>query len=210
MSAPSNSSDRSAPIAERYPLYWPTGQPRARSRRDSAFKIGFASSRDKLFAELRMLGGRNVILSTNIPLRLDGLPYAHTAEPNDPGVAVYFDRTVGNARRDFVIACDTYRKVAENLRAVGVTVEALRTIQRHGATSMLEQAFAGFAALPPANHAKPWAEVLGVASGATREDIERAYRELAKVHHPDVGGDTERMAQINRARVDAITEVEKR
>jgi cytochrome c5 len=48
-----------------------------------------------------------------------------------------------------VIACDSYSTVRANMRAVGATVEALRAIQRHGATSLLERAFTGFAALPP-------------------------------------------------------------
>jgi hypothetical protein len=42
-----------------------------------------------------------------------------------------------------VIACDSYTKVRWNMRACGATVEALRTIQRHGATELLERAFTG-------------------------------------------------------------------
>jgi DnaJ-domain-containing protein 1 len=121
---------------------------------------------------------------------------------------VYFDRNVpvptpekpwAQVLRPFVIACDTYRKVRWNLRAIGATVEALRAIQRHGASSMLEQAFTGFAALPPANRAKPWHEVLGVAETAAAEAVRDAYRELARIHHPDAGGNAERMAEINGA-----------
>lgn len=36
-------------------------------------------------------------------------------------------------------------------------------------------------------------------TGASKEQVKRAYRRLAKRHHPDTGGDVEKMALINRA-----------
>jgi hypothetical protein len=44
----------------------------------------------------------------------------------------------------------------------------------------------------------PWS-VLGVARGASQDEIRRAYRAAARKHHPDVGGSTARMQEINRA-----------
>jgi len=41
--------------------------------------------------------------------------------------------------------------------------------------------------------------LLGVSSGASWEDIERAYRRKAKVHHPDHGGDEDAMRTLNEA-----------
>lgn len=189
-----------API-EAYPLTWPLSQPRTPShrRRDSAFKVQIGRARDELLRELALLGARSIVLSSNLPVRRDGLPYADAREPQDPGVAVYFDRMVSQARRPFVLACDSYRKLVWNVRAIGMTAEALRTIERHGSTTMLEQAFTGFAALPAAGRAKPWWEVLGVDSRATVEQARAAWVELAKLHHPDAGGDTARMAEINAA-----------
>lgn len=192
---------------ERYPLTWPLGQKRTESNRRlrGAFKVGFATARDDLLHSLKLLGASGVILSSSVPVRLDGIPYASAREPDDPGVAVYFDRfTIESGTRSYVIACDTYAKVAANLRAIGATVEALRAIQRHGATSMLEQAFSGFAALPPAFHETAWWDVLGVIKSATREQIIAAHRELTLIHHPDRGGDSARMGEINRARDQAL------
>jgi len=189
--------------AERYPLTWPTGQPRTPShqRHDAAFKVDFARARNELLRSIDLLGGRGFVLSSNVALRQDGLPYANMPEPQDPGVAVYFDRRIGADLRPFVIACDTYCKVRWNMRAIGATVEALRSIQRHGASSMLEQAFTGFAALPPkrAKTGAPWWETLGVSVDADSETIRRRYRELAQEHHPDRGGDASRMSAINVA-----------
>ncbi len=49
---------------------------------------------------------------------------------------------------------------------------------------------------PPS--ADPYA-VLGVAPGATAEQIKAAYRSLVKRHHPDAGGDDERILALNAA-----------
>jgi DnaJ-class molecular chaperone len=42
-------------------------------------------------------------------------------------------------------------------------------------------------------------EILGVANGASEEDIKKAYRKLAMKHHPDKGGDPEKFKEINEA-----------
>ncbi len=45
---------------------------------------------------------------------------------------------------------------------------------------------------------------LGVERGASDDDIKRAYRKLASLHHPDKGGDTKRFQEIQAA-YEAIT-----
>lgn len=53
---------------------------------------------------------------------------------------------------------------------------------------------------------------LGVGRGATRDDIQRAYRKLARKHHPDIDkspGATQRFAQINEAH-EVLIDPEKR
>jgi curved DNA-binding protein CbpA len=68
---------------------------------------------------------------------------------------------------------------------------------------MIAQAMQGFTALPAPE--QPF-HVLGIGANADREEIERAFRLLAGEHHPDrPGGDSDRMARINRAR-DAMLE----
>lgn len=184
-------------IEDAYPLYWPEGQPRCTSRRDCwAFKVTFWQALQHLRAELGRMGAKEIIVSTSVKLRKDGLPYGDIAEPKDPGVAAYFT----HGKRRLVIACDSYTTVRWNMRACGMTVEALRTIQRHGATELLERAFTGFTALPPrGGEARPWWEVLGVSQTAAADEVKAAYRELAMAHHPDLGGDGETMARVNRA-----------
>ena len=185
-----------------YPLTWPQTQPRTSpgNRVPARFKVEIADTINDLLAELDLLDTRHIVISSFVPTKRDGLPYANSPEPSDPGVAVYFDRRIGSVWKPFVIACDHYTKFRWNLRAIAMTVEALRTIARHGASSMLERAFTGFAALPPAtNGVKPWWEVLGVSERDSHDVIKAAWLELVKIHHPDTGGSTARMAEINAA-----------
>jgi hypothetical protein len=187
-----------------FPLYWPLQYKRTEphARRDAKFQLDFASSRNDLISEVRLVGGRDLLISTNVPLRRDGLAYVPDREPDDPGVAVYFARRAGRDGpfKPYVIACDQFRRVRWNLRAIGATLEALRAIERHATPSMLEQAFSGFAQLPAPAAAKPWREVLGIPPGLRDvEGLRARLRELAREHHPDVGGDSRRMVEITDA-----------
>lgn len=184
---------------ESHPLHWPVGWRRSERRQRSQFKTSFASARDGLLDEIRLLGGRDPIISTNIETYQRGgrdIPYANQARPADPGVAVYFTR----AARQRVLACDRYQSVGENLQAIRKTIEALRGIERWGSSELLDRTFQGFAALPESIRTRSWWEVLGVERHWTLEKIEAHYRSKALNAHPDRrGGSTERMAELNRA-----------
>jgi len=193
-----------------YPLRWPVGWARTHrdDRRASIYQVSFARARDELLRSVRLLGGVDVVISSDIALRRDGLPYANQGEPADPGIAVYWSQN--NQPR--VMACDCWRTVRDNARAVGLTIDALRAIERSGATQLLERAFTGFAALPEnagSNGAPDWREVFCVSRDETltRAQLEQLYRTLVRLAHPDVGGSVERMVQLNRARDAALREV---
>lgn len=49
------------------------------------------------------------------------------------------------------------------------------------------------------NSGKNYYDVLGVSKTASPEEIKDSYRKLSKTHHPDVGGDPEKMKDINEA-----------
>lgn len=192
-----------------FPLAWPDRYPRrpVGERVVGAFKVSFVQAHDDLVYELARLGAEGIVISSNVPVRRDGLPLSRAREPVDPGVAVYFDWK----KRPYVFACDNFDRVTGNLRAIGLTISSIRAIARYGATEMMEQAFTGFAALPPANHDKPWWEVLGVSDRATEAEVKIAFRELMKIHHPDRdGGDQARAAEVNRARDRALADIERR
>lgn len=192
--------------AHAFPLHWPEGWKRTSYRRKSAFRpAGFGRVRDVLLHEVKLMGASNVVLSTNVSLRQDGLPYANQRNPDDPGVAIYFLYK----KKQMSFACDSYRKVEENALAIAKTIQAIRGIERWGASDMMERAFRGFAALPENAGPRPWREVFSVSSyGApTREWVDSRFRVLLKERHPDAGGTNEAMAELNQARADALKEV---
>ena len=183
----------------RYPLCWPPQQPRVPryERRYGAFKVTFAQARADLIYELEMLGATDIILSTNLVARGDGLPRAVQRAPDDPAVAVYFVRDESPA----AMGCDLYRDVRSNTRALYHCVKALRTIQRHGAPAILDQAFTGFKALPAPGQTtgENWWAVLNVAPGAPFNVVKAAYRAKVAEAHPDRGGSDDAFRRIQDA-----------
>ncbi len=144
--------------------------------------------------EVLRLGGGDLIISSNLELRRDGLPYANKRVLSDPGVAVYFTYK----KRPMCFACDRWLAVEENMWAISKTIDALRGIERWGSGDMVEQAFTGFMALPSP---EAWWQVLGLSSPyPTEDEIDKTYRRLASDNHPDRGGDTDFMARVNQAR----------
>jgi hypothetical protein len=185
---------------EAWPLCWPASYKRVPYRTRSRFKIsGFGKARNLLLAEIKRMGGTGVILSTNITLRNDGLPYANAREPNDPGVAVYFRYR----KNDMCFACDAFSTVRENAYSIAKTIEALRSIERWGASDMMERAFRGFAALSSGTQ-EEWWDILECLPSADIDTINAQYRVRARSAHPDAGGSHEAMSRLNQARDSAL------
>lgn len=199
-------------IPTRFPLAWPEGWKRVASynRKEATFTKGgrrltIMNGSERVLEELEKLGvhSDDVIISSNVRTRLDGLPRAGEPKPSDPGVCVYWRKTSNEPMR--CMAVDRYLEVADNLAAIAATLEAMRAIQRHGGAAILDRAFTGFAALPaPAGGRRDWWTVLGLTSSAGRDEILAKHRELARENHPDRGGDAQRMADINAARDEAL------
>lgn len=205
-----------------YPLQWPAGWPRTKNRQRAKFSTkgnsapnpfsGYRAARQlsvsdglgRVGYELERLGVQsfNVIISSNIELRLDGLPRSGRPEPLDPGAAVYWRNRAGVRK---VMAVDLYDRVADNLAAIAATLEAMRAIERHGGAQILERAFTGFTALP----APPtcWS-ILGLGEGASAAAIEATWRgKIRELRATHPGGDHHREAEINAARDEALRQV---
>lgn len=190
-----------------YPLQWPEHWPRTQDpARHPAMTRDFTRNRDEVVKQLQLLGTDDLVISSNLKTRLDGLPLSKQREPEDSGVAVYF--MLDGAQQ--CIPCDKWDTTAQNLRAIALTIEALRGIERWGAKEMVNAAFRGFKALPAEAivtpfTAKPWHEVLEVAPTASLETIKAAYRAQLKKHHPDHGGREADLIAVQRAYEQANT-----
>jgi len=163
---------------------------------DRATELSVSDATTRLLAELDRMGidREDIVISTNIELRMDGLPKSNRRAPEDPGVAVYWRR--GKDTR--CMAIDRYVRVEDNLAAVAATLDAMRSIERHGGATILDRAFQGFVALPAP---VAWWQILKLKGpDVTESEVVSAHRRLAMEHHPDRGGDAEQMANINRAR----------
>lgn len=178
-------------MVEAYPLQWPSGWERTSYRKSSRFNTTFAVARDELIREITRLGGKSIVISTNVELRGDGLPYANRRQPQDVGVAVYF----AYKGQPQCFPCDRWDRIEDNMHAICLTVAALRGIERWGSGRMMQAAFTGFKSLPSAE----WSKVLSCSPNSTNEQVQFRYRELARKYHPDVGGSHHQMAEINRA-----------
>lgn len=211
---------------QRFPLFWPASWKRTppSKRRVARFHgtrrlptndpglmfrtkqtLTVADAIGRLGEELRRLGVRAGawLISSNVRVRLDGLPYSDQRNPDDPGVAVYF--TLRGADR--VLACDTWTRLADNLAAVAAHVEAIRAIERYG-VGTVDQAFAGYDALPAKG--ATWRTTLGFAPDqtVTLDDVDAAFRARAREAHPDAEkGSHDAMASLTAARIEARQEL---
>ena len=112
-------------MTQAYPLAWPQGWPRARQRKRAKFGKGerqyysngsswmnkreltISDATQRVLSELQTLGVPHgeAVISTNLELRLDGLPRSGQAEPSDPGVAVYWRRRTGEQTKGDYVSC---------------------------------------------------------------------------------------------------------
>lgn len=191
-------------------------------RRSSPFSSPWSKTRDLLVREVNMVAPRGVdpiiVISVDVStrdIRADGFMRADTRVRSD-GIVVSFDSIHGPLR----YACDAFTKAAwkrdsigwqANVRAVALGLQALRRVAEYGIGRRGEQ-YTGWAQLgsgiPMGMSRDSWTmerafAALGInpnGKPVTAYTIAAAYTELAKIHHPDVGGDAEVMKEINAAR----------
>lgn len=192
-------------MIEAFPLHWPTGYKRTSGRKQSIFKQTMLDKIQMLLrAELDRMKAKNVIISSNIPLRRDGGLYSEylAKKMEDPGIAVYFKYK----DQDVVICCDQYEYPWENMYALANGIKAIRGMDRWGVSEFIERAFTGFKALPESIE-REWYSVLGVEKTANAMQVKDAYRKMAQIHHPDAGGSSEMFNSINKAYQQALKSI---
>lgn len=198
-----------------YPLQWPKTARRTEATLRERSKFGDRQSGNvsvyaaakKVLRELGLLGAGNVVITSMLPTRNDGLPYADGGRQQlDPGMAVWFDFEGA----EMVFACDRWASPGENLRAIELSINAMRGLERWGMADVVARAFAGFKSLPPGasgtmpSASRPWREVLGgvwpeLDASELLVLAKARHRSAIKAAHPDAGGDAAAAAEINAA-----------
>lgn len=186
--------------ASAYPLTWPSMFPRAKWREPGRFKTALPNAIKNVQTSLRGFATdsgktlKNLVISSNVTLGVES--------PADPGVSVWFEWD----GLQVCIPVDRYNSVASNLQAIHHIIEARRVELRHGTLALVRASFQGFLALPAPTTKRQWWDVLDCKRDASVEVIQAQYRRLASDHHPDKGGNAEKMAEINTARDEALKE----
>ena len=193
-------------MTQAFPLQWPRGRPRTKARQDSAFRVNPTKAFEELLDEVARFDVKGLVISSNIPTRLDGTPYRDGLKEliEDPGIAVYFTRK----DRLICLCCDHYRRPWENVRALSKAVEGFRAMERHGAGQVLDQAFEGFTALPTPSaglnepQERHWTVVLGLETEpvVTEAMINAAYKAKARA----AGGATTELNLAKEAALQAV------
>ena len=172
---------------------WPDTFDVHRSRRPSPFSAPLSETAYRLGVELRALEARDGILEVAIApadFRRDGFPRAQ-ARATHPGVVLSLPATVHGPLRYFTDEFDAWQ---DNVRAIALSLESLRRVDRYGVARRGEQ-YRGWTALPS-----------GAGEEGKLERGRRLIREAGSVaaalhaHHPDRGGDPEDVIAVLAAR----------
>lgn len=169
---------------------WPGEMTQA--RRWSQFSANYTSTLNLLYRELSNLQATNVVIQLTLSeseVRLDGLPRGR-ARPSHPGVILAFDSVHGPLK----YATDIFHEWQDNLRAIALSLEALRKVDRYGVSKRGEQ-YTGWLGLPSGsgNMSRQEAEQFIAEHGGS-------YREAVKRLHPDAGGSEEDFKRLQEAR----------
>lgn len=174
---------------------WDGAPPRAGGQY-SRFQADFRSTIKLLRRELEMLDAHQLIVELDIrdrDIRLDGYPRADARAVGHPGVRVDFKSKHGPVRME---TCE-FTTWQANLRAIALSLEALRAVDRYGVSKRGEQ-YRGWKAIPMSTDASD--------SIQTREQANALLSEYGglnaaiKATHPDNEGDPDQFRKVMRAR----------
>lgn len=206
---------------------WPGQLTPDHQRQYHRFDANWTDTTHLLKREAAQLGAREIVLQLDIPermLRNDGWIRAD-AKPGHPGVITSLDSKAGPLR----FSTDRFKGTGAwnknlpawqaNVRAIALGLEALRKVDRYGIGTGAEQ-YQGWRAIgsgtpmPAATMTlEDAARLLVDGAGWTGCDVDAyvaaldvemltgaAYRDAAKRHHPDAGGDPDMFRRLTEAR----------
>lgn len=102
-------------------------------RERSRFSASFADTVQLLHRELTMINAKDVVMEVDIPaskIRQDGMPRAD-ARALTPGITLHFTVRFKGRPQRLEYDVDSYTSWQENVRALGLALEALRAVSRY-------------------------------------------------------------------------------
>lgn len=182
---------------------WDGPKPKCAYRR-SQFSATLTKTLRLLSRELEMLAATKLVILLDVSekdIRLDGAPRAN-ARMGEPCVAVSFESKHGPVR----MVTGEYSSWQDNLRAVALSLEALRSVDRYGVSKSGEQ-YRGWRAIPASTDAADLIvdvdhayEFLGQWMVPDEDDVWSALRKALHATHPDHGGSVDEFRKVIRAR----------
>ena len=175
--------------------------------RPSPFQVSFDQACRHLRYELDRLEAADLIVELDVrpqDIRVDGYPRAHAKPVTNTAVRVDFKSKFGPVRME----TNEYRSWSANIRAIGLSLEALRAVDRYGVSRRGEQ-YRGYAALPmstdPASRIQTREEaedIIEKHAGVRPQGITAvsAVRAAIRATHPDAGGDPDDFRAVKRAK----------
>lgn len=166
---------RFIPIAK-----WPSEPTPSWKRTRGQFSASWKSTLELLERELNQLRAKAITVEGFFwqdQIRQDGWPKSN-ARPTQPGVVLSFDTPKGR----MIFPCDTYLGWESNLRAIALTLEDLRAIERRGAVKGQQQ-YTGWLQLPaasPVDEALECARVIARNARDVNSDPERAAKQAVE------------------------------
>ncbi len=155
-------------------------------RQYAKFRVAYPATLKLLEYEIDRLDGTDVVFGIGLrerDVRLDGQPRADARPIGHPGVEISFNSKFGR----LVYATDQFDDWQDNVRAIALSLEALRAVDRYG-VSRRGQQYAG------------WAQLSAGGPDAVRGKVlvERAggLKQAMLLHHPDRGGKDRDMVDV--------------
>lgn len=175
--------------------------PAKRSMLRSRFRSTYGQTLRDLESELLHLRARSIVINAGFrSVRNDGWPYA-AARPDHPACKLQFVDRNGNT---LVFRGEQYNSFEDNLRAIAMTLEALRAVDRYGVVK--GEQYAGFKQLgqaappaPPMNALDVLCRLSGLFPADVLANPRRAFLFACKRHHPDAGGERSNFEQAQKA-----------
>lgn len=179
----------------RFVTFRPLSRPVACQHKRAPFKASWEKTTQELRRELRLHGAKATVLEVDMreqDFRVDGQPRADRSA-RSPGVRLSFTASELPHSPALMYEAGEYAHWTDNVRALALSLEALRGVDRWGCAGRGEQ-YAGWKALP---------------AGRGDPDPARGRRLIAehgsvaaalKATHPDHGGDADDFADVQAAR----------